>query len=365
MSFEIRMAAGLRIGPSRRALRTAIGAKPTSVLGSARPGSGPFSYWAGIDTQEHHGQGQIADRPVDLAALGAQIRAAGRPAEIAEAAATETAIVSAHLVAYPVLAAAMVVAPDAVDSKAVTRELRSQALFRVGGRRGGARRGAGHDATSRTPGEVAQRQAHAEGEYQATRDEAATRYEALMANEPEDVLGALEAAFERSGSPAAAVDCEGDAASVVLRVPQLSAVPSSKPVIPRKGRASLQARSAAERHGLYLRALASGVVAVVRQTLATGPGLGQVRVLAVRPTGAGLGNPPLEAVYAGSFDARAVARTVWADVDPVEEIASVPGRLLRLTHDDQVVTALDLDAELEVAAVVNALAAALHPGPAA
>jgi hypothetical protein len=366
MSFDIRMAPGLRIGPSRRGLRTAFGPKPTSVhLGSGRSGSGPFSYWADISAQEHHPQGTVANRPVDLAALDSRIRTAGRPAEIAEAAGIEAAIITAHLEPYPLLTSPVVAAPAAVDSKAVATELRSQALFRLGRRRTGARRRAGHDAADGTAAEVAQRREHAEGEYQATREEAATRYEALMANEPEDVLGALEAVFERGETPAAPIDCEGDTASVVLRLSPLSAVPSAKPVIPRKGKATLQARVAAERHELYLMALASGVVAVVRQTLATAPGLGQVRVLAVRPTGAPPGDPPLEAVYAGTFDARAVTRTAWTEAEPVAEIAAIPGRLLRLTHDGQVVAALDLDAEPEVAAVIDALAAALHPGPAA
>nr|MDQ2725532.1 hypothetical protein [Actinomycetota bacterium] len=216
-----------------------------------------------------------------------------------------------------------------------------------------------------TAGEVAQRREQAEGEYQATLKEAARRYEALVANEPEDVLGALEAGFERRENPAAAIDCDGDAASVVLRLPPFSAVPDSKPVVPRKGKATLQPRTDAERHGLYLRVLASGVVAAVRQTLATAPGLGHVRILAVRPTGAPQGARPLEAVYAGSFDARAVARTVWGEVDPVGEIAALPGRLLHLSSDDRVVAPLDLEAEPDVAAVVDTLIAALHPGPAA
>ncbi|MDQ2728539.1 MAG: hypothetical protein M3Y91_11900, partial [Actinomycetota bacterium] len=239
-----------------------------------------------------------------------------------------------------------------------------QALLRVGRRGTGARRRAGRAAAGGTADEVAQRREHAEGEYQATLEEAGRRYEALVANEPEDVLGALEAAFERQESPAAAIDCEGDAASVVVRLPPLSAVPAAKPVIPRKGKATLQPRTDAERHGLYVSVLASSVVAVVRQTLAAAPGLGQVRVLAVRPTGALQGYHPLEAVYAGSFDAQTVARTVWTEVDAFDEIASVPGRLLRLAPDGPVVSGLDVGAEPHVVAVVDTLGLALYPGPA-
>ena len=366
MSFGIKMAPELRIGASRRAVRTAFGDKPSAIyLGSGRSASGPFAYWAGLSAQEHHPEAPATDRPIDLAALGAQIRGANRPAEIAAAARTEAALVIAHLELFPVPAAPVVAPPDNVDTKAVATELRSQALLGGGRRRTMARWRAGREAAGGTADEVAHRRDQAEGEYQATLKEASGRYEALVANEPEDVLGALEAAFERRESPAAPIDCYGDTASVVLCLPPISAVPKVKPVIPPKGKANLQPRTAAQRHGLYLRVVASAVVGVVRQTLATAPGLGEVRVLAVRPTSADQDTPPLEAVYAGCFDAQGVAGTEWADVDPLDEIAAVPGRLLNLTHDDQVVAALDLGAEPEVASMVDTLSAALHPGPAA
>lgn len=360
MSFAIRVAPGLRIAASRRALRTAFGPQPSAVhLGSGRSGSGPFSYWAGVIAQQHHPEGGIGPGPLDLAALGAQIRGARRSREIAAAARTERAIVTAHLDAYPIIAAPVVAPPDAVDRKAVTTELRSQALLRVGRWR------AGREAAGVSAEEVAHRRAHAEGEYQATVQEAAGRYEALVANEPEDVLGALEAVFERRESPAAAIDCDGDAVSVVLRMPPVSAVPDAKPVVPRKGKATLRPRTAAERNVLYLRVLASGVIVLVRQTLATAPGLGQVRVLVVRSTGAAPDGRPLEAVYAGTFDAHSVAHTVWAEVDPVAMIAAIPGRLLYLVGDDGEVGVVDVAAEPDVAAVLDLLGAALHPGPAA
>ncbi|MDQ2728698.1 MAG: hypothetical protein M3Y91_12750, partial [Actinomycetota bacterium] len=126
MSFGIRVAPGLRISASRRALRTAFGAKPSAVhLGSGRSGSGPFSYWADISAGQHHPPGDETSRPVDLADLAAQIRDASRPAEIAEAARTEGALVTAHLGPYPVAAAPVVALPDTVDAKAVATELRS------------------------------------------------------------------------------------------------------------------------------------------------------------------------------------------------------------------------------------------------
>nr|MDQ2726221.1 hypothetical protein [Actinomycetota bacterium] len=299
------------------------------------------------------------------AALGTEIRGANRPAEIAAAARTEAALVIAHLELFPVPAAPVVAPPDNVDTKAGATELRSQALLGGGRRRTMARWRAAREAAGGTADEVAHRRDQAEGEYQATLKEAAGRLEALVANEPEDVLGALEAAFERNESPAAPIDCYDDTASVALCLPPFSAVPELKPIIPPKGKATLRPRTAAECHDLYLRVLASAVVSVVRQTLATAPGLGQVRVLAVRPTGADRGAPPLEAVYAGSFDGRRVAGTVWEDVDPLDEITAVPGRLLNLTHEAQVVAALDLGTEPEVAAAVDILSAALHPGPAA
>ncbi|MDQ6838062.1 MAG: hypothetical protein M3137_06940 [Actinomycetota bacterium] len=366
MSFGIKVAPEVRISASRRGLRTGFGDRPAAVhLGSGRSGAGSFSYWAGISAREHHPQGRAANPPVALAALAAQIRDATRPPQIAEAARTEAAIVALHTEPYPAVVAPVVAPPHTVDDKAVATELRSQALLGAGRWRVRGRRQAGREASGAATEEVAQRQEQLEAEYQATRNEAVGRFDALMANEPEDVLGALEAFFERNEIPAGPIDCDGDVASVVLRLPAPSVVPDSKPVISRKGKPALQPRTGAERHQLYLGALASTVIAVVRQTLATAPALGGVRILVFRPTDAQQQGRPLEAVYVGSFDAGVVGRTAWADVDPVAEIAGVRGRLLCLSGGDRKVTAVDLADEPDVAALLDTLGAALHPGPAA
>ncbi|MDQ6784977.1 MAG: hypothetical protein M3063_16390, partial [Actinomycetota bacterium] len=241
---------------------------------------------------------------------------------------------------------------------------RSQALLGAGRWRPGARRRAGREAAGATPGEVAARHEHANSEYRATVEEAAGRYQALLANEIEDVLGALEAAFERRETPAAPIDCVGDAASVVLQLPPLSAVPDARPVVPRKGKATLQPRSDSERHGLYLSVLASNVLGLVRQSLATAPGLREIRVVAVRPSAALQSGHTLEAVYAGSFDAGEMSQVSWATIDPVSSVTGATGHLLRLAGDGEVV-ALDLGDEPELSAVLDALHAALNPGPGA
>ncbi|MDQ6784036.1 MAG: hypothetical protein M3063_11460, partial [Actinomycetota bacterium] len=123
MSFGIRVAPGVRISASRRGLRTAFGTRPSAVsLGSGRSGSGPFSYWAGANAHE-------GSRPADLTTLASQIRSATRPADIAESARTEAALVAAHAQPHPVAASPLVAPPDAIDGKAVAAELRSQALL--------------------------------------------------------------------------------------------------------------------------------------------------------------------------------------------------------------------------------------------
>lgn len=363
MTFQIRVAPGLRIAASQRGLRTGFGPRPTTVhLGSGRSGSGMFSYWASVTAREHHRCPAEPGRPPDLAALGSQIREARQPAQIAEAGRIEEAVTSTHLEEFPVIEAPEVAPPEDVEAKAVANELRSQALLGVGRWKVGARRQADRLATAATPDVVAERRRRADQEYQATRKEAESRFEALVANEPEAVLGALEAAFERRESPAAAIDCDGGTAAVVIRLAPFSAVPPTRSTTRRGSKPILEVRSEAERHALYLKVAASLVLAIVRQTLATAPGLVEVRILVVRPTTARQGRGPVEAVYAGCFRAATMAAMAWSEIDPVHELRRVPGHLLNLGDEAQV-RGLDLDEEPDLNAVIKTLQAALHPGP--
>lgn len=328
------------MAPARRGLRCRF-----------RPEVADFSYWSTVTARRHHMRG---GEPVpDLADLRLRLRPGVRGDALRDAHRLEEAITHAHLGDVPTVGPANLDAED-VDDRAVTAELRSQALFGRGGKIR-SRRQARRLAIRATADVAGARRRRAATYQDADRLEADTAWDALVANEPAAVLGALEATFDLDDVPAAPVACAGETVTVIVSEPAADAIPDHKVSRSRRGRLTLTDRSEAEQAELALRLAASHVLAVVLRVAAAAPGIRDVRVLAVRPVP---GRREVEAVYAGGFDVEDAERWLDPDVDAVAEVRSAREGLLASTEG---LRPLDLTDEPDIDRVVKEVGAALYP----
>src|SRR4051794_5541108 len=150
-------------------------------------------------------------------------------------------------------------------------------------------------------------------------------WSALTSNVPQVVLGALEAAFEDNEAPAAAVDVEGDRVTVLMMCPDPALVPERKPSITPSGSPSLKKRTKTEFNQLYLSAIASYVLATVKETFAVAPSLRQARLVALRhEPSAGLCADRLVALFAGTFTRDLMRGARWDAIDLTRVLDEVP-----------------------------------------
>ncbi|HLI02481.1 MAG TPA: hypothetical protein VKV06_16960 [Acidimicrobiales bacterium] len=184
----------------------------------------------------------------------------------------------------------------------------------------------------------------------------AAYYRRLRQNDPTTILAALEDAFEDNEHPAAPIDCQDGVATIVVMFDPVSAIPDRTPAVTPSGRPTLHKRTEKDRHHLYGEAMASTVLATVKETYATCQWLQDVKILVIRkdpepfaPAGY------LTAIYAGRFPAERVARIDWPRVDPVEQLVIAPDALLYRSGPQRQIIPLTLESEPELKAVVEQL----------
>lgn len=177
------------------------------------------------------------------------------------------------------------------------------------------------------------------------------------------MLQALEAAFEDNESPAAAVNAEGARVSLVMLFDTTEVIPERKPGFTPTGRPTLQKRTKSEINDLYAQALASQVLATVKEAFAVVPGIEEASLLVVRK------DPRVEkasdfvsAIYAGTFSRSRLQRLNWGSLDPIEELLLVPDALLRRKGAAGEIAPLDLSNEPELRQVVDEVRRGLATG---
>ena len=169
----------------------------------------------------------------------------------------------------------------------------------------------------------------------------------LVANDPQRVLAEVEDAFADNDAPAAPIDCEGDSLTLLMRFPHPdSIVPARHSSVTAGGRPTISGFTKTERNSLYLRALASHILATVREALATAPGIRETLILVVR------GDDPntLEPIYAGRFD-RSIERAIAPAEDPVHVLDAARG-LLNIKGRTRELAPIDLADEPDIRALL-------------
>jgi hypothetical protein len=159
--------------------------------------------------------------------------------------------------------------------------------------------------------EVSAAEAEANARREAERASIDQAWELLVGNDPPTVIAALEAAFADNGAPATPIDCEGDTATVTMLYGHPDLIPERTPAVTPGGKPTLRKRTKSDCNDLYLEALASNVLATVKEGLAVCSGVNAIKVLVVRRDPVKTGGEQLVAVYAaidasynGVFSAR-------------------------------------------------------------
>ena len=311
MGFGIRLAPGVRVGISKRGVRTSLGPRIATVhMGAGRAGFstglGPVSYGT---------------------ALGGGRRSSGRPrrgfqeyyfAEYVSYAAyekyTEAQRVEetlrqwtqAHAQAFPAAQRPIVPLVNVPSEEALARDNLREELIGVRFFQSAKRAEARGRAAERAANEHKRLRIEAEAQREELQREADEVWERLISNDPNEVFAQLTDAFGDNDAFASVVNVEGSSADLIMVVPGLEVIPEKTTGITPTGKLSLKRMSASERNAHYYDLVPSQVFATVREALSVAVGLSTIRLAALRVGPNGLNG--IECVGFGTFSREAVGQ---------------------------------------------------------
>jgi hypothetical protein len=366
MGFSVRVAKGVRISASPRGIRTSLGPRAARIhLGAGRPGvstgAGRYTYWAPVGGSKKSSKSSPGPTSrTSVAAYQRQLNQAEKQEEIERIRELEATLVSLHTEPFPPAQRPIAPEPEPVDFKLFHRRIRAEELskvplFRLSERRAAKKRA---DVIARLKVEEEQAKRIADrNQFQSELDEEWTD---LNANKPEIVMAALEAAFEDNQDPAAPVDCEGRRASIIILYPPQDFMPDKKSALTPTGKLTLKRRNKTETSDLYARAMASTVLATVKEGFAVAPGLEEITTLVARKDSrADDPQDYMAAIYAGTFSRDRIQKLDWEHIDALEEIYIAPDAMLKRKGSTATLTPLDLSKEPDLKAVIEQLKDAL------
>jgi hypothetical protein len=325
-------------------------------------GAGPFTYWHAVGHTQRDRPARTRAAPARTARTTARSSPAQlqRAAQIDALAAAEHELLTAHLQAFAPIGPPQVPPYPPVDGDAVRAELEEARLARVPVWHHRERSAARAAARTEAEAVIARRNAELLARHAAAQAEADDAFGALLVNDHGAVMGALEAAFADNAHPAVPVDCVDGRATVVVVFGPVSAMPDQVAALTPTGRPTLRKRSAAGRNALYARAMASTVLATVREAYAVAPALQEVRIVVVRrDVDASDPGGLLAAVYLGRFPAARVASLAWERIDPLEQLLAAPDAQLRRQGSAQQIVGLPPGAAPGLAELVDQLRASI------
>lgn len=318
MGFRVKIAPGVRVGVSSRGVGASIGPRVARAhvgpggLG-ASTGLGPVGAYAGLGV----GRRGVSDRG-SLAEYERALRREQRLIEIDHVQRVHDQF-TRHLVAHreafrpvqrPVVSAAT------VDVEARVTDARRKAVAGISPLRVQQRRRAREKAEAE-----ARKRAHTDQEdarrvaadQQALADDA---WDRLLANDPETVLATIEEAFADNDVPAAPIDCDGDAVTLLMRFPSIDGVvPKRAPDRTPTGRPTVREYSLTERNGLHVGAMLSHANATVAEAFAVAPSIRHATLLVV-----GVDGTDLTPLYCAGVVREDFARGAWE-----RDSVAVPG----------------------------------------
>lgn len=362
MGFGVRIAPGVRVSASSRGIRAGVGPRAARVhVGAGRTrfssSVGPFTYSTSVG-----GSGRRSSGPsrASVAAYEREMRRLAQEQGRDAVARAERMLVSAHLEDFPTPKPTTAPPPQPVDDVAIHREHKREALKGISLFARAERRAAKARAAETAVRAIREEQTRRDEEHRQTQAALDQAWQALTANDPEQVLHAIEVAFADNEAPAAAVDVQGARVTLLMMAPDPELVPERKPAVTPTGKPTLKKRTKGEFNDLYVSAIASYVLATVKEALTVAPGLQEASIIVLRKQpSAGLGDDKFVALFAGTFPRTLLEGARWEAIDLSRVLDEVPDALLNRRGRAGDLAPLDLQNEAELAEVISHVQRAL------
>jgi hypothetical protein len=342
VSFKV--APGVRISASSRGVRTSIGSNKARVsFGGGRTYTS--AKVAGVRvSQNTYSSGRTSTRVsaggFSTGSSSAAPRRTSTPrpslAQLERAAQTdevqriERQLTSLHLEEFPAAGPEPVPAPEPVALDPLVKAYQQDAVKDIGFFRFGQRRAAKERAKAEAGVEAARIDAHNQEIYRGLLQDAAADFQRLVEHDPDSVITAIDASFADNASESTCVDAGIDEegtkfATVVVLFGSADLVPEKVAALTPAGKPTLRKRTKTDRNALYVRALASTVLATVREALATSSSTDEVRVVVLRrAVASGDLDQQTAPIYVATFERRLVEPTRLDRVDLDQLLVQVP-----------------------------------------
>jgi hypothetical protein len=384
--LSLKLAPGVRIRASTRGVRASVGPRAARVhVGSGRTrvssGVGPFNVYSGGGSRRSTSAGRRSTstagggggQRTTLAQLEQQARTAARDHQIAQVAALEQELTCLHLEQFPPAQHQVLPLPARATSAQVAALRRSMARTAVAGIswfHQGERRAA-KEAASVCANDLARRQ-HLAALITTQLDQVDLDedWSSLCRHDATTVIEAVDAAFADNASDSTCVDAGYDDIAggryvtcvVFFGSPEM--VPQHRPDVTPGGKPTLRRRTKTDTNALYTLALASTVLATVKEALAVAPGATDARILVVRKDkAAATAAEYLGVIYVGSFHREDLAHLDWTKVEPVQQVLTAQGAQLQRKGSTHEVIQLSVRDDKDLQNLLDDFAASLSSGP--
>ena len=363
MGFSVKVAPGVRVRASSRGVRTSLGPRVARVhVGGGRTGVstgvGPISYYSSSGRGR---PGSSSSQRRGSASAQRQLAAASRAAEKADQArallSALDAIKHLHRAEFSPAQPPVAPTPPPVDASAFRAKYAKEAKSHTSVFARKERKAALEEAGRRAEAEasaLAHTYAHEQAGWQVALDQ---EWGALIANDPDVVLGTLAQAFEDNEAAAAAVGLDGAEITLVVLVPPVSAVPERQPTTTAGGNLSLKKLTKRETCDFYKLLVCGHALVTVKEAFAIAPGLDSARIVAVRaahPDAYGKVRP--EVVLAARFERAGLAGILWSQADAAQVVNDASTECIFIQKGaSQELMPVDLSSEPQLSDVVNAV----------
>lgn len=379
---SVRLAPGVRIRASTRGVRASVGPRAARVhVGSGRArvssGMGPFNVSTGVGSRRSTSParrstataGRGGGQRSTLAQLERQARAADKQQQIAQVAALEQKLTCLHHEDFPPAQRQVLPLPTIPTARyvaALRRRMARKALVGISWFHREERRAAKDTASDAANNLARCEHVAAQIRVQLDQIQLDQNWECLSRHDSTAVIEAVDAAFADNASDSTCVDAGYDDIAggryvtcvVLFGTPDM--VPEQRADVTPGGKPTLRKRTKTDRNALYTLALASTVLATVKEALAAAPAATDARILVVRKDqGAATAADYLGVIYFGSFHRDDLAHLDWATAKPIEQLLTARGAQLQRKGTTAEVIHIPVRDDHELQNLLNDFAASL------
>ncbi|MEI7560493.1 MAG: hypothetical protein WCJ63_07850, partial [Actinomycetes bacterium] len=246
-----------------------------------------------------------------------------------------------------------------IDAEKIESYASAAAVLGISVFRRKARAEAVEDSKLAAAEEIKRLEEEAEAEHRAQRAELQAEWDLLASNDPETVMVAVEEAFADNDVSAAPIDCDGAAATILMRIgPPTDLVPECYVTLTPGGRKTVKKRTKTDFNAAYAQVLASNALATINELFAVAPGISEGRLLVIQDSPSN-GARRVAPLYCGRFFREELAgANSGPSRDPLEILEAADG-LISFKGRTREVVPLDLRDEPELSSVVVEIASSI------